>query len=217
MTRRDSIGHPEGMADRSGMPRKDAFSLIEMLAVLSVVGLLVSLSVPVARQVLRANHLRMGGHLVVDQLKLARQTAMTKNLPVEIRFYQLPDYNSSSSSPEVFRAFQLFLKAPERSVPLGKAEFLEHPVYFVGNSAPSPLLSRHPALEGSSAGIEIARFGNRYRYVAFTYRSDGSTDLSAAGNFVTLALQHDKPIDQGGNFITVQIDPVVGSVQSFQP
>src|SRR5579871_1519334 len=89
--------------------RLNSFTLIEMLVVLAIMAILTSLTIPAAIKVLRSSNLTAGGNRLVDQLALARQTAMARNCHVEFRIYELPDPTiSSSATPAVYRAFQSF-------------------------------------------------------------------------------------------------------------
>jgi uncharacterized protein (TIGR02596 family) len=215
------------MKNIKGCGRRDwrppgGFSLVELLAVLVVMLVLAALSVPAANRMLRASSLNSAGRVLVDQLNLARQVALTKGLPVEVRLYKLPDYTEpSTASPTVFRAFQLFLLDEEGVAnPLAKAEFFQVPVVVSQETSESGLFSdtsSHAEVNPGSNGFGLPVFQANYRYVAFTFLPGGSTDLNSGRNFVTLVLQNDRPLVEGTNFFTVQLDPVSGSVRHFRP
>ena len=62
---------------------------------------------------------------------------------------------------------------------------------------------------------------NQYRFVAFRFLANGSTNLSPSVQwYMTLRVLKD-PIVNGGqmpaNFFTLQIDPVSGSMKNFRP
>lgn len=56
-----------------------AFSLIELLTVIMIIGILAGLVVPAVNGIGRASALTTGGNTVVDLVNFARQEAMTKN------------------------------------------------------------------------------------------------------------------------------------------
>lgn len=200
------------------------FTLLEMMVVLAVVALLATLTIPTVNKVVRASNLSSSGRQFMDQCVLARQTAQAKNMPVEVRLYRLPDYNAdAAASPEVYRAFQIFLVG-DSNVPLTKPDFFKTPVVISPGTNESAFLadlsdsaSSHKQVSPAATDPKLGVHGNNYQYAAFRFLPSGATDLVATKNFVTFVLEDDKSVAEGGNFFTVQIDPVNGSVRSFRP
>ena len=58
-----------------------------------------------------------------------------------------------------------------------------------------------------------------YKYLAFRFRPDGSTDLQPGSNSITLMLENQPVVANGlpKNFQTLQIDPTMGGVRGFRP
>src|SRR5690606_34055158 len=84
-----------------------AFSLIEMMVVLGMVGLRIAFAAPNLFSLISANTLTGEGTLLRNQLTLAQHVAMSKNADVEVRFFRMADY-SAAQTEERFRAYQLF-------------------------------------------------------------------------------------------------------------
>jgi uncharacterized protein (TIGR02596 family) len=144
-----------------------------------------------------------------------------------------------------WRAFQIFEILPNgASVPVAEMKRLPRQVVMDGDKY-STLLSeeyRGVAKEGQDDNtapdlpVEILgqRVAKQYSYQSFRFLPDGSTDLTprakkygssgAPSNsddswYITVVglSDLDKPLDQIGNFFTIQIDPVSGAMKQFRP
>ena len=132
-----------------------------------------------------------------------------------------------------WRGIQLFEVVESGvAVPLDKPQRLPIAVVMNPGAASTSTLSSLILCAGTNspkinnAGItdpELPRgVGKNYRYVAFRFLQDGSTNLSAAqagGWFVTI---HNLTPPVVGNtpppnFFTLQIDPVSGATKGFRP
>ncbi len=199
------------------------FSLVELLVVIAIIGLLAGLSVPTYNQLSKASNLTTSVQKVSDELNLARQTAITKNRSVEVRFYKLPEDGSTSTVPENFRAIQSFLMEEDAFVALGKTVYLPFPIIFSPESSQySTLLD--PGKERSPLDTQLlAGYGINYKYIAFRFRPSGETDLSQSKSCLTLLAGTDlskanskgKPLP--ADFFTIQIEPITGRIKIFRP
>ena len=68
-----------------------AFSLVELLVVIAVIAIVAGYAVPAVTTMLKGSQLTQGSQMVVDQIALARQTALSRNRSVEVRFYKYAD------------------------------------------------------------------------------------------------------------------------------
>ncbi|HSI87228.1 MAG: Verru_Chthon cassette protein D [Candidatus Methylacidiphilales bacterium] len=205
-----------------------AFTLMELVAVMAIIAVIATLSLPAIMPMMRSSSLNTGAGMVVDELNLARQTALTENREVQVRLYKLP--SSSDSSDVQFRAFRCFVKESEDPVqwkPLTKVRYLSDQVIFSADPKYSTLLD-----DGNAARSGLSRSTETFpgssvptTYVSFSFRPDGGTNLSPIdpplGNwFLTLHLAKDPKNATTGlpnNYFTTQVEPVTGRVRTFRP
>jgi uncharacterized protein (TIGR02596 family) len=83
-----------------------AFTLIELLVVVAIMGLLLALVAPAVVPMMQSSNMNKAAEMISDELNFARQTALTQNRDVEVRFYKLP--SPSNAGDLQFRAFRSF-------------------------------------------------------------------------------------------------------------
>src|SRR5438128_1445985 len=88
-----------------------AFTLIELLVVVGIMVVIMAFALPAVNSVLRGSQITQTGQMVCDQLALARQAALSKNHPIEVRFYQfgepeIPGEKANDASTGRYRALQ---------------------------------------------------------------------------------------------------------------
>jgi uncharacterized protein (TIGR02596 family) len=204
-----------------------SFSLIELLVVLAVAGILATLAIPGIMSMTRSYQLNATSDLVINQLALARQAALSNSRLVQVRFYHLPDYQQDpAGNKTVYRAIQSFTEGdpPLTGTPaltaVTKPIFFPAPVVLSTITAPnlSPLLPASPTTAGSSDPT-LPTYGNNYDYASFHFKPDGSTDLGMGTNSVTLIMENDPSASAGlpNNYRTIQIDPAIGTAHRFSP
>lgn len=211
--------------------RNRAFSLGELLAVMAICVLLAALAIPAFQNIGASSSLSAGGQSVVDVLTLARQIAVTRNRPVEVRLYKLPESNQPTGAPAHYRALQIVLNNAGQLTPLGKPVYLSEPIVISDNVKTSSLLPDPadpilPELTPSLADFSLPGAERNYRFRKFQFKPDGATDLPPAASstepawFLSLyALR--QPVKDGtglpANFFTVQIDPLTGGTKVYRP
>jgi len=216
--------------------RSKGFSLIELLIVLTVLGILFAITAPNLFTLIQATSLTSEGTYLRNQLTQAQQLALSQNTDVEVRFFKMAD-QSAAELEEEFRGFQYFqFNEFGELVPSSKFYRIKPPVVI------DPKLSTllDPRNNQDQADQEfgfLAPTEGSYRiptgadevdadYVAFRFRPDGSTDLPgrAGGGtdtwYLTL-VQGIGAISGGGdvpdNYFTIQIDPFNGRLAEFRP
>jgi uncharacterized protein (TIGR02596 family) len=215
-----------------------AFSLIELIVVISIIVLIAGFAVPAASTIIRGSALSQASNAIIGQISLARQQALTKNRAVEVRFYRFADPETpgedvANPSTGKFRAVQLFEVLENGvAVPLDKAQMLPNTVIFAYTEDKSVGLSsiidqakagtpKKPGTNDRAAQRLPRGIDYNYEFVSFRFLQDGSTDLSPTDSwYVTLIGLNDRlktPSEPPPNFFTVQVDPVSGSTRSFRP
>jgi len=212
-----------------------AFSLIELMVVLGVVGLLLAFAAPNLLSLISANTLTAEGQVVRNQLTYAQQLAISKSADVEVRFFKMPDY-SNARTEEAFRAFQLFQYNQEGELaPISTFFRIRSPVAvhetlstLVDPRANGSANDKQFGFAAPTSGRAEAPAGDGGRmqttdYVAFRFRPDGSTDLphrTSGGDtwYLTLvqgegAARSSKP----DNYLCLQVNPYNGQVSEFRP
>jgi uncharacterized protein (TIGR02596 family) len=225
--------------------RARAFSLIELVVVISVLAIIAAFSVPAVTSMLKGSSLTQASQLLVDQVNLARQLALSKNTIIEVRFYRYGDPDTPGedvTKPEEgqFRAMQLFeVLSNGASIPAGKFEEFPNSIKLAADREKpddgiSSLLDKGPLKKQEDLAkkdpyhISLAELPKgirkQYEFVSFRFMPDGSTTLGPTTLwYLTMHGINDRPKTKGGkvgppdNFFTLQIDPVTGATKIFRP
>jgi len=190
----------------AGLP---AFSLIELLTVVAILGIMATLVIPAVGSILRGSNLNRGGQMISDQLFMARQEAVSKNRDVEVRFYNL----TNGMFPG-WRGIQLWRIEQTPTGPVtnssSRVTVLPDGIVMASNSL-SPLIT------ASSGGTETHAVYGTMAYKAFRFRADGSLETSVGtNNYVTLQNASDTG-NPPANYYTIQINPLTGKSGVFRP
>ncbi len=206
--------------------RPCGFSLVELLLVLTIVTVLAVLAVASLQGTQSGLYLKGGGNAVIGEMDLARQTANTRNLPVDFRMYQVPDFSGSGA---VYRVIALVIPASVSGAPadeyIGKPLVLPGDVVMVSDTPYSSLLNpTASATLAPAAGTESAAAPLPIRnqpYIKFTFLPSGALNLdSTVAWCLTLANQHKRAGTNGGpaaNYIAIVMDCQSGRPSSFHP
>ena len=234
-----SLPHSSSHPTRRPQQAPRGFTLVELLVVIAMIALLATFAVPSIDSMIGANDINRSQQAVQDSLAFARQTAIARNRRVEVRFYKL-DHPESVGSDQTFCAMQAFLIDESNKVaPVGRITRLPRSVLMNEAEANSTLIGKLPkktnwtADTGPDPQIPLGSNGKNYDAKAFQFRPDGSTNLIPPTDkwFVTIHATRSGLADTfrddrvGGikatrpplNFVTLQIDPVSGSVRSYRP
>lgn len=202
-----------------------AFSLLELLVVVSIMLILISLSTVAVQHVMRGVELTSSAATVQDILNLARQTALSTNCPVEVRFYQVPPKDGPASSA-VYRAIGIYQVDQNGPRAVGKLSYLDGTMRLADTEAFGTLLKHTPEAKSTLRSLD-ATGTKEYVYHYFQYRPDGSTSLDAnapapdGGDTWHVMIYGGNDSIAGGtppaNYASIQLDPVTGRTEMFRP
>ncbi len=190
-----------------------AFSLIELLVVVCIMGLLMGIAIPSISSLMESTNLTSAGQMVVDQIGLARQMASTMSTTVEVRIIQL------SPDSEGFNAVQIWAPSPKGMTPAKRMARLPNGMVISDSSgARSPLLTLLAKDQMPSYGLAADA-----PFLSFYIRPSGAvvTDLPAnTRSDHYLSIVSEKKIVSGklpANYITIQLNPETGTTSIYTP
>jgi uncharacterized protein (TIGR02596 family) len=184
---------------------KKAFSLLELLLVMTILAVLMSFAVPAFSSIMSSQNVTRGGQMIADRIAFARQEAVSKNRDTEVRFYF-----RTNLGQEQCRAIQVwredYTPAGPTNIPISRLAELPESVILATNATLSPLIANAP-LAGASP-----------KYRGFRIRANGLTQSAVlnGANFVTvhrIADTNSTPV----NYFTIQIHPLTGKVTTYRP
>ena len=216
------------MKEAPQMQRRDraqAFSLVELLAVISIILIITGLVTQGIGHISQSMNLANAGNMVAAELDFARQTAISRNQTVEVRFYQ--------NSENIHYDTVVCVIPPNPNVANSKTLWIEKQtrlstdvIFDISNPSFSPLITsttgRSPTVGTSDPSAPyILRNAS---YVAFHFRPNGTTDLDGdawTGPWCLTLRNSTTPAGKDGdpaaNFITILLDPFLGCTRTFQP
>ena len=206
-------------------PPVSAFSLIELLVVLGIVGLLVTLTLPALTGIMGGSKVGLATETVAGALSSARQLATTRNREVQFRLITMKNPTFFAGSADEIRAIQILEVVDGVLRPLGRPRILPEGV-IVGKAPAMNSLAELPALAAGSSDSRISGIGTGYSYQFFQFRPDGSLDLktrlpSPSGGKYFLTLFDEKVPPSGNtpppNFATILLEPATGSYTVYRP
>lgn len=216
------------------------FTLVELLVVVAIIGVLSTFAIGGLRSISRASALTTTAQRVADQINLARQIATARNLPVEVRVYNLPYFGTNGGGAWIDRGMQIYV------VNGTNYEAASRRVLF-----PERVVIRQDGLNANLNGSKImsciswsnsmittnwGEFGKgAYSYKYFTIRPDGkaviyptvdnptkTNVISDSNNWFTLLnWEQDVPCSSSNpmpsNYAIVQINPFDSKATIIRP
>jgi len=199
-------------------PREAAFSLVELLTVIAIIGILAAVTIPSLSGLSSSTELNISGDQVVDTLNLARQSAVSANRPVEVRFYEVP---RSTDASLAYRAIGIYLLGDDGPSPLGRLAYLQNSIVMSDAAAFGTLLN---GLDSGQTNLPAIDRSKQFNYHYFVFRPDGSANLpnsTLQGDTWHVMLYDSRRPPSGqtppDNFVTVQLIPETGRTRTFQP
>ncbi len=210
---------------RGLVSRLGAFSLIELLVVVAIIGMLLVLSLPSLSGIMGGSKIGVATETVAGALSSARQLAAAKNREVEFRLITMKNPSFLSASSNAMRAVQILEVADGVLRPLGRPRVLPEGV-IIGSSADMSSLAALTNANAVSTDSPISGVGTNYSYRVFRFRPDGSIDLKSRltnpsdGKYF-LTLFDEKAAPSGNtppsNFATIRLEPATGAYTVYRP
>jgi uncharacterized protein (TIGR02596 family) len=203
--------------------KRSAFTLVELLIVITIIVIMASLMGPTLNSTLRGTALTQASDKVIGVLSLARQTAVSKAQTVEVRFYsytnsELPGDTGQGHGLQAFTVDD----TGTNFTPITKPQILPNSVIISTNTYFSLLMGNDT--NGTPTNT-IPRAGTNYTYSSFKYYRSGSTSLASSSSTNVWGVTVVNASDSKGtndynlplNYTTIVIDPYNGSLKTYRP
>ncbi len=196
----------EGVSRRN---RASGFTLLEILATMTVALLLLYLAMAGFSRLIESNAIDSGAQMISDCLAEARQDAMTQNTTVEVRVY-------ASTTGSGFGTLQLHAHNPDGTNPaIAPPVILPVNAVIDATTAHSSLVTTNAQTPAPDPGD--SRLTPQTR--CFHFLPNGSTDLASTSQWTLTvrALSQSDPSHFPANWACVTLDPVTGRAQVYRP
>ena len=214
-----------GCPTRLGTLRSRAFTLIELLAVIAVIGLITATTVPMLFSTMKANRLSAAGEELVNRISLAQQMAVSRNHEIELRFYHYPDPEDPASKDH-YRATLIAQPAPDPDAPgsvetivLSDMSYLRNGIVIANDETLSPILKEATRNDYPDADNRIR--GGTAHYKTIRFFPDGSCDVILVTNQAYLTVVEERDFAAAGgipkNFFAVQVDHYTSRAITYRP
>jgi uncharacterized protein (TIGR02596 family) len=215
---------------------REGFTMVEMLVVLAIIAILAVLALPAVKGMLGSMDMKGAASIVGGQFDLARQTASTRNVEVDIRIYQDPSVpDSNASGNPAYRIIAAVIpgsgSTPDEFLSPGVG--LPGDIIFDQAANYSSLLdpsqtdptgaARATTVEATTAPLLVR--GKTYMKIPFI--ANGTvylTNNSTNSGFWCLSLRnlHAKAVttpnpEPAQNFICMVLDPSTSRLRVYQP
>lgn len=206
---------------------KLGFTLLELLCVIALIAILGVAALPAMQSVLNGANLKGAAGMVESIIAMARQTSMSRNLPVEVRFYEFDD-----GTGEAWRKVGVLIPASSSGLPADQwitpVKLLPGNIIINDSGEFSTILSRATAPSGGEViapwlgqeSMNAPKSVQGKNYVGFRFNSDGSSNLPSDQPWcltLTPPLAEAAGNAPAANYVALVMDPITGRTLSYQP
>jgi len=209
-----------------------AFTLIELLSVMAVVSMLAVATVPALRGTLDGINISGAAGVAEAEILLARQTAISRNLPVEVRFYKHDD-----GTGEAWRVMAVVIPASlsgaaadewitSGKVLPGNIVIEDSQDYSTVLEKATPVTAEKIAPWSSQESSSAPKLLQGKSFVGFLFNPDGSTNLPSKDSSdvpqpwcLTLKNPQSQPMANApaANYVSIVLDSLTGRTMAYQP
>jgi uncharacterized protein (TIGR02596 family) len=203
----------------SGASRRLGYTLLELLAVMTIMAVLLAILVPSISGINESNNISRGGQLFADQIELARQISSSRNITVEVRCINIP-----SRSANGYSAIQLWSPGGATSIPVSRLQTLPDGIAISQDTTKVSSLFSSYQMSGTMPTTGGPASGDAY--VSFTINPSGMVGplltTGAAPNMTALtvgvlparfAANTTLPV----NYMLIQLNPITAATLNYRP
>lgn len=226
---------------------KSAFSLIELLAVVSVMALLMGIVAPAMSGMMASTRLASAGQMVEGLFGEAQQLTAAQGRPVEVRMYrsnvERRQRSGAVGDPVGYDSFLIVthyavgepdptdmsrpLTTPMALAAFGGVNNLPNGLVITDNARHSTLISEiGENASGGESQLKVRRGANLEdldlegydEYRSFLFLPEGTNLLTGEKWFLTI--MNEKDVESSSlpkQFFTIQVDPVTSRISSYRP
>jgi uncharacterized protein (TIGR02596 family) len=191
--------------------RRSAFSIIELLVVVGIIGVLMVLMLPAVSSLMRSSDLTRAGQMLADQVNLARQMASAQSTVIEVRLIEIPG-RTGYTGIQIWKADST--GTPKAARPLAR---LPQAVAISANPAHSAAIGNMNDTKGKMpAGSPVANAD----YVALQIRPSGFVTpvIGMSSLFFTVMPEaRTTTASLPANYFMLQINPLTGAPLVYRP
>lgn len=197
------------------------FTLTEILMVIAIIGILVSITIPLASSMPASKELSSEADNLASRINYCRLLAVSSGRPVELRFYLQPVIEVRDD--EFYRATQVLTTDAEGLFqPEGRIQTFSGKVMLSPNDEFSSILAGEPESPDPNAAASGNKLARNLSYKALRFLPEGSVSLGRGANkHWTLTFINWEPnmteSELPPDFVTLQVDPFAAKVRRYEP
>jgi uncharacterized protein (TIGR02596 family) len=206
--------------------KRRAFSLLELLVGIAIMMILMALVLPATSSLMKSMGMGRAVSMITDEMNFARQTALSRNRDVEVRFYRMG--SKLDANNKQYRAYRTLLADgidSAKAQPLSKVKYLPDNVIASGDAAFSTLLDYANSNRSGLVHSNETLPAGATEYISFLFRANGGTSLrpvTGTNSLWYLTLQGENVQTNAAtglpyNYFTAEIDPVTGRLRGYRP
>jgi len=208
------------------------FTMVEILVVVSIIGVLLSLTVQSMKGFSESMEITNAYQMVTAKLTLARDLALSRNQYAQVRLLSPNDAGDSRSGH--FTALAVYLsdsplygtesewnqwKSEGRIRQEGRVLQLPNSCAIIDNPDYSSLISTLKGTPDATRHGTMEINGKSYEWTGFYFKPDGSVDANIGSGCLSIAscLLYKIHSKMPPNFATIIFDPINGNLQGLRP